>query len=66
MLREARITKVPFLAVLAGCSARRSERRVAGHTSEKQRRNAPASAVKSGILAICASLIVRMLCAVSQ
>ena len=55
-VREAEISKVPFLAALVGCSARRSERRVASHTSEEQRRNAPASAVKNGIFAISASL----------
>ena len=47
-LREAEIAKIPFLGALAGCSARRSERRVAGHTSEEQRRNAPGSAAKMG------------------
>ena len=47
---------MPFLGALAGCSARRSERRVASHTSEEQRRNAPGSAAKNGILAISASL----------
>ena len=29
------MSKVPFLTVLEGCSARRDERRVAGHTSEE-------------------------------
>ena len=57
-IRDAEIVNVPFLAVLAGCSARRSERGVAGHTSEEQRRNAPASAVENGILAVSASLSV--------
>ena len=47
---------IPFLGALAGCSARRSERRVASHTSEEQRRNAPARAAKNGILAFSASL----------
>ena len=55
-LREAEISKVPFLTVLAGCSARRDERGAAGHTSQKQQRNAPANAVRSGIFAISASL----------
>jgi hypothetical protein len=55
-LRDAEIANVPFLAVLAGCSARRLECRVASHTSEKQQRNAPVSAVKNGILAFSASL----------
>ena len=59
-IREAEISKVPFLTVLAGCSARRDERGVASHTSEKQRRNALASAVKNGILAISASLSKRI------
>ena len=47
---------MPFFGALAGCSARRSERRVASHTSEGQRRNAPGSAAKNGILAFSASL----------
>ena len=55
-VREAEIANVPFLGALAGCSARRSERRVASHTSEEQRRNAPGSAAKNGILAVSASL----------
>ena len=55
-LREAEIANVPFLGALAGCSARRSERRVASHTSEEQRRNAPGSADKNGILDFSASL----------
>ena len=55
-IREAEIANVPFLGALAGCSARRSERRVASHTSEEQRRNAPGSAAKNGILAFSASL----------
>ena len=56
VLREAEIANIPFLAALAGCSARRSERRVASHTSEEQRRNAPGGAAKNGILAFSASL----------
>ena len=55
-VRDAEIVKVQFLAVLAGCIARRSDRRAAGHTSEEQRRNAPASAVKNGIFAVSGSL----------
>lgn len=55
-LREAEIVNVPFLGVLAGCSARRSERRVASHTSEEQRSNAPVSAATNGIFDISASL----------
>ena len=55
-LREAEIVDIPFLGALAGCRARRSERRVASHTSEEQRRNAPARAAKNGILAFSASL----------
>ena len=55
-LREAEIVDIPFWGALAGCSARRSERRVASHTSEEQRRNAPARAAKNGILAFFASL----------
>jgi hypothetical protein len=55
-LRDAEIVKVPFLTALEGCSARRDERRVASHTSEKQRRNAPASAVENGTFAFSASL----------
>ena len=55
-VREAEIVEIPFLGALAGCSARRSERRVASHTSEEQRRNAPASTAKNGILAFSASL----------
>ena len=58
-LREAEIVDIPFLVALAGCSARRSERRVASHTSEEQRRNAPARAAKNGILAFSASLSLR-------
>ena len=50
------MVNIPFLGVLAGCSARRSECRVASHTSEEQRRNAPGSAAKNGILAFSASL----------
>ena len=53
---EAETANRPFLGALAGCSARRSERRVASHTSEEQRRNAPGSAAKNGILAFSASL----------
>ena len=34
ILREAEIVNIPFFGALAGCSARRSERRVASHTSE--------------------------------
>ena len=55
-VRETEIANVPFLGALAGCSARRFERRVASHTSEEQRRNAPGSAAKNGILAFSASL----------
>ena len=51
------MVNIPFLGALAGCSARRSEHRVASHTSEEQRRNAPARAAKNGILAFSASLI---------
>ena len=51
------MVNIPVLGALAGCSARRSERRVASHTSEEQRRNAPGSAAKNGILAFSASLI---------
>ena len=50
------MVNIPFLGALAGCSARRSERRVASHTSEEQRRNAPGSAAKNGVLAFSASL----------
>ena len=50
------MVNIPFLGALAGCSARRSERRVASHTSEEQRRNAPGSAAKNGILAFSVSL----------
>ena len=50
------MVSIPFLGALAGCSARRSERRVTSHTSEEQRRNAPGSAAKNGILAFSASL----------
>ncbi len=55
-VRGAEIADVPFLGVLAGCSARRSECRVAGHTSEEQQRNAPVSASKNGTLVVSASL----------
>ena len=41
---------------LAGCSARRSEGSVAGHTTEEQRRNAPVGTFRNGILAVSASL----------
>ena len=58
-LREAEIANIPFLGALAGCSARRSERRVASHTSDEQRRNAPGSAATNGILVISASLSAR-------
>jgi hypothetical protein len=44
------------LEVLAGRSARRSERRVAGHISEEQRRNAPVSASTNGMLVVSSSL----------
>ena len=50
------MVNIPFLGALGGCSARRSERRVASHISEEQRRNAPGSAAKNGILAFSASL----------
>ena len=50
------MVNISFLGALAGCSARRSERRVASHTSEEQRRNAPARAAKNGISAFSASL----------
>ena len=50
------MVNISFWGALAGCSARRSERRVASHTSEEQRRNAPGSAAKNGILAFSASL----------
>ncbi len=43
-LRDAGIADVMFWVALAGCSARRAECRVASHTSEVQRRNAPVSA----------------------
>jgi hypothetical protein len=55
-LRGTEIANVPFLEALAGCSARRSEDSVAGHTTEEQQRNAPASAFKNGILAVSVSL----------
>ena len=45
-LSDAEIVNVPFLVVLGGCSARRVECRVAGHTNATQRCNAPASAVQ--------------------
>jgi len=56
LIRDAEIADVPFLAALAGCSARRAERHVAGHTSEVQRRNAPVSAAIKGTSAVSASL----------
>jgi hypothetical protein len=67
-LRDAEIANVPFFAVLAGCSSRRFECRVASHTSEKQQRNAPVSAVKNGMLVFSESLkptrnVQRLLCA---
>ena len=46
--RGSDIANVPFLEVLAGGSARRSERSVAGHKSEEQQRNAPVTASKIG------------------
>ena len=55
------MVNIPFLGALSGCSARRSERRAASHTSEEQRRNAPGSAAKNGILAFSASLICQTL-----
>ena len=59
-LREAEIANRLFLDSLAGCSARRSERRLASQTSDAQRRNAPVNvakrAAKYGILVISASL----------
>lgn len=42
------MANVPFLVLLAGSSARRSERGVTGHTSKGQRRYAPVSAVANG------------------
>ena len=39
-----------------GCSARRSEGSVAGHTTEEQQRTAPVSASRNGILAVSVSL----------
>jgi hypothetical protein len=59
-VRESEISKLPFLVVLEGCSARRDERGVASHTSEEQRRNAPASAAKIGMFAISDSLSVQV------
>ena len=58
-LRAAEIVNIPFLGALAGCSARRSERRVASHTSEEQRRNAPGSAAKMGYWLFLPPLVVR-------
>ena len=55
---EAETANRPFLSALAGCSARRSERSVASHTSEEQRGNAPGSAAKNRLLAFSASLSV--------
>ena len=40
----------PFCGRRAGCDARRSERRVASHTSEEQRRSAPALRPQNGKL----------------
>jgi hypothetical protein len=45
-----------FLGVVARCSARRSERGVASHTNEEQRRNAPGSSAKNRILDFSAPL----------
>ena len=56
LLRGAEIVNVPFMAALTGCSARRSERSMAGHTSEEQQRNTPVSAFINGTLAVSASL----------
>ena len=50
------MVNVPFLGALAVCSAGRSECRVASHTSEEQRRNAPARAAKNWVLALSAAL----------
>jgi len=58
-IRDTEIAVVPFLTALAGCSARRAERHVAGHTSEVQRRNAPVSAAIKGTSAVSASLKVK-------
>ena len=55
-LRDAEMANVPFLEMLAECSARHSECSVASHTSEEKRRNAPVSASRNGILAVSASL----------
>ena len=59
-LWEAEIANRLFLGSLAGCSARRFERRLASRTSEEQRRNAPVNvaslAAKNGVLVISASL----------
>ena len=59
-LKEAEITDILFLNALAGCSARRFKCRVASHTCEAQRRNAPVNvadrAARIGILVISASL----------
>ena len=56
VVREAEIANMPFLGALAGCSARRSERLVASHTSEEQRRNAPDSAAQKWDISFFASL----------
>ena len=65
LIRESEIANMPFLGALAECNARRSERRVASHTSEDQRRNAPFNvanrAATHGILAFSASLSSRTL-----
>ena len=47
---DVEIANIPFLVVLAGCSARCFECRVASHTSEEQRRNAPVNAVQKGYI----------------
>ena len=51
-IREAENGQFAVLGALAGCSAKRSERRVASHTSEEQRRD------RTGRL--CASLAARV------
>ncbi len=58
--------KIPSCAVLAGCSARRPERRVASHPSEGQRGNAPASAAKEGIFFSGNRLNTQFFCLVLQ
>ena len=60
LFRGAEIANVPFLEALEGCSARRSEGGVAGHTTEEQRRSAPSSAFINGILVVSASLRVSL------